>query len=303
MKKLFGSLLLTICLWLAWQYQEPIVDYILDNFVYSDEIILGTDNKYKRSYNYGFVQNTDNFTPQNRQDIINIIYTFLDRGWDTFSFFCPDEYTECTATVEEITNNQELLSNINNFVHPFNSYQKLLFSIDNRGKVTIFNQKVYTDEQISIINQKVDQIINQTITNNMSNYDKIKAIHNYIINNTVYDKVRLDNTNNPSNYLSHTAYGVLISGKGICGGYSDAMAIFLNKLGLNNYKIASANHVWNYVKLDNTWYHLDLTWDDPVSTTGENILTHNFFLINTITLEQKTTSQHTYNKNIYIEAK
>ena len=303
MKKLFGSFLLIICLWLAWQYQEPIVDYILDNFVYSNEIILGTDNEYKRSYDYGFVQNTDNFTPENRQDIINIIYTFLDRGWDSFSFFCPDEYTECTTTVEEITNNQELLSNINNFVHPFNSYQKLLISIDNRGKVTLVNQKVYTDEQISIINQKVDQIINQTITNNMSNYDKIKAIHNYIINNTVYDKVRLDNTNNPSNYLSHTAYGVLISGKGICGGYSDAMAIFLNKLGLNNYKIASANHVWNYVKLDNNWYHLDLTWDDPVSTTGENILTHNFFLINTITLEQKTTSQHTYNKNIYIEAK
>lgn len=302
MKKLFISIILLVCLGLTWHFQEPIVDYILDNFVYSNEITLGTDNEYKRDYSYGFVQTTDNFVPTNRQEIINIIYTFLDRGWDEFSFYCPKEYEECTDIVEEITNDQELLSTINNFIHPFNSYQKLLISIDNRGKVKLLNQKVYNDEQISIINQKVDQILNQIITPNMSDYDKIKVIHDYIINNTVYDKVRANDINNNSGYLSHTAYGVLISGKGICGGYSDAMAIFLNRLNLNNYKIASANHIWNYVKLDNNWYHLDLTWDDPVSTSGENILTHNFFLINTTTLEQKTTTQHKYNKNIYIEA-
>ena len=302
MKKLFATVFLILCLGLVWQHQEPIVDYILNNFIYSDEIILGTDNVYKRNYSYGFVQATDDFVPNNRQEIINIIYTFLDKGWNEFSFYCPEDYTECPKTVEQITNDQELLSSINNFVHPFNSYQTLLFSIDNRGKVTLVNQKVYTDEQINIINQKVDQVLSQLINDNMSNYDKITAIHNYIINNTVYDKVRANDISNNSGYLSHTAYGVLVSGKGICGGYSDAMAIFLNRLNLNNYKISSDNHVWNYVKLDNNWYHLDLTWDDPISNTGENLLTHNFFLINTPTLEQKTTSQHVYNKNIYIEA-
>lgn len=302
MKKLFVTILLILGLGLAWYYQEPIVDYILENFIYSDEIILGNDNEYKRNYNYGFVQATDDFVPNNKQEIINIIYTFLDRGWDTFSFYCPKEYTECSKNVEEITNNRELLSSINNFVHPFNSYQTLLFSIDNRGKVTLINQKVYTEEQINIINQKVDQIIAQIINANMNDKDKITAIHNYIINNTVYDRVRANDTENNSGYLSHTAYGVLISGKGICGGYSDAMAIFLNRLNINNYKISSDNHIWNYVKLDNNWYHLDLTWDDPISNTGENILTHNFFLINTQALEQKATSQHVYNKNTYIEA-
>lgn len=302
MKRLLVTILLLIGLWLAWHYQTPIVNYILDNFIYSDEIILGTDNSFKRSYNYGFVQTTDDFIPNNRQEIINIIYTFLDSGWDNFSFYCPKEYTDCSKTVEEITNNQELLSSINNFVHPFNSYQTLLFSIDNRGKVTLINNKVYTDEQINIINQKIDQILPQIVNDNMNDYDKITAIHNYIINSTVYDRVRANDINNYSGYLSHTAYGVLVSGKGICGGYSDAMAIFLNRLNINNYKISSDNHVWNYVKLNNNWYHLDLTWDDPISNTGDNILTHNFFLINTQALEQKATSQHIYNKNVYIEA-
>lgn len=298
MKKIIITITLLLSLFLVWFFQKPIVNFILDNFIYNDEIILGTDNQYKRDYNYSFVQTTDNFVPSNRQDIINIIYTFLDRGWNEFSFFCPEEYQECQSDVEEITNDQELLSNVNNFVHPFNSYKKLLISINNRGKVTLVNQKLYNNDEINIINQKVDQIINSLIKNDMTDQEKIKVIHDYIINNTVYDKV---STNNNTN-TSHTAYGVLISGKGICGGYSDAMAIFLNRLKLNNYKIASANHVWNYVKLDDKWYHLDLTWDDPVSTSGENILTHNFFLITTTSLEQKTTTQHEYNKNIYIEA-
>lgn len=302
MKKIIITIMLLICLALAWFFQEPIVNFILDNFVYDDEIILGTDNEYKRDYNYTFVQTTDNFVPSNRQDIINIIYTFLDRGWNEFSFFCPKEYNDCQKTVEDITNDQELLSNINNFVHPFNSYKKLLISISNRGQVTLVNQKLYSAEKINIINQKVDQIINGIIKNDMTDYEKIKVIHDYIINNTVYDKVQAEGDANNNNYESHTAYGVLISGKGICGGYSDAMAIFLNRLKLNNYKIASSNHIWNFVKLNDQWYHLDLTWDDPVSTSGENILTHNFFLITSASLKQKATTQHDYNKNIYIEA-
>ena len=32
--------------------------------------------------------------------------------------------------------------------------------------------------------------------------------------------------------------------------------------GIKNYKIASSNHVWNYVYIENNWYHLDLTWDE-----------------------------------------
>lgn len=302
MRKLLVSIFLLSFLGFIWYYQEEIVNYILEEYIYTEEIILGTDNEYKRDYDYSFIQTTDNFVPQNRQDLLNIIYTFLDSGWEEFSFYCPEEYENCIPTIEEITGNKELLSTINNFVHPFNSYQKIFINIDSRNKITLINQKTYSQEQINIINQKVDYIISQLIKPEMTNYEKIKTLHDYIINTTVYDKVRADDVNVNSGYLSHTAYGVLISGKGICGGYSDAMAILLNRLNLNNYKISSLNHVWNFIKLDTGWVHLDLTWDDPIVNTGENILTHNFFLINTFTLEQKLTTQHTFNKNIYSEA-
>ena len=133
----------------------------------------------------------------------------------------------------------------------------------------------------------------------MSDEEKIKQAHNYIINNSKYDKDRSDN--NIVNYKSDTAYGTLLEGYSLCGGYTDAMELFLEDLNIKSYKIASENHVWNAVNLNNTWYHLDLTWDDPITNDGSDILEYNFFLITTPELEEIENEQHNYDKAIYSE--
>ena len=79
--------------------------------------------------------------------------------------------------------------------------------------------------------------------------------------------------------------------------------IFLNKLDVPNYRISSENHVWNLVYLDGNWYHLDLTWDDPVTENNTNIRLDNFLLITTDQLEQLDTGYHVYDKSVYLEAK
>ena len=140
----------------------------------------------------------------------------------------------------------------------------------------------------------------------MTNQEKVKAIHDYIINNTIYDTISSENIKlnieTSETITSHKAIGPLIYGLGICGGYSDAMSIFLTKLGIQNYKIANENHVWNLVNIDGTWYHLDLTWDDPVLNTHENISIDDFFLISTDTLHQIDPKKHLFDKTIYKEA-
>ena len=60
-------------------------------------------------------------------------------------------------------------------------------------------------------------------------------------------------------------------------------------------------HTWNSVYVDDEWLHLDLTWDDPVTTTGEDRLEYNFFLITDKELENRNTGQHNYDRTIYIE--
>ena len=129
--------------------------------------------------------------------------------------------------------------------------------------------------------------------------DKVLKIHDYIINNTKYDEDRI---NGIIKYKSNIAYGPLIENYGICGGYADAMALFLNKWNIPNYKVASSTHVWNAIYINEQWLHLDLTWDDPVSEDRSiDTLLHKFYLIDTRTLEDYEITDHDFNKTVYRE--
>lgn len=303
MKKLIAFLIVLSVLGLTYIYKEDLTRYVVYNFIYTNNKVMESPNAYYKKYNYQFVQDTDSTVPHNKQDILNIIYSGLNRGLDIIEYYCSDKsYNECMDDSKNITSDQDLLSSINDYVHPFNSYTKLSIQTNNLGKVKIEVNKLYDENEINQINQKVDEVIN-TIDNNLPIKDKIKAIHDYIINNTVYDTAAKDITNiqNPI-YKSQKAYGALIEGKAICGGYSDAAAIFFDRLNIPNYKIASSNHVWNLVQIDNTWYHIDLTWDDPVVNTGENVLLDTYFLISTDQLLSNDTTQHTFNKMYFKEA-
>ena len=149
----------------------------------------------------------------------------------------------------------------------------------------------------------------------MDIYTKIKTIHDYIINTTKYDVER--NNNKTSKYKSFIAYGPLLEGYATCNGYTDAMALFLTKMGIPNFKVAMTpdtntkdeeGHVWNAIYLNNTWLHLDLTWDDPVSLDGKDYLEHTYFLITTKELEaidnqDVQITEHNFKRNIYLELK
>ena len=178
--------------------------------------------------------------------------------------------------------------------------QNIDTEFDSLGKVTITITHNYTNSQIETIESKVDDIYNELIKDNMNDNEKIKSIHDYIINTTKYDTDRSDNK--ITKYHSDIAYGALIEHYAICGGYADSMKLFLDKLNIPNYKISSENHIWNLVKLDNKWYHLDLTWDDPVTSTGEDVLEYDYFLITTEQLKKLETDQHIFDENVYQEA-
>ena len=257
-------------------------------------------NEYYIDKNYEFVQNTNDFLAKDKEHLKNIFYTVINSGTNTFTFYCSDEYSKCTSDVTDIVNNQELLSNINNFVHPYNSFEKINASYDEFGKIVIEIDKVYTDEDIKILDEKIDEIISKKIKSNMNDEEKIKTIHDYIINNGKYatDKIREKNKDK----LYNKANDILIDGLGLCSSYADAMALFLHEFELTNYKIASETHIWNLVLLDKEWLHIDLTWDDPVTNTGEDKLDILFLLIDTDRLEELKVEQHDFDKKVYKEA-
>lgn len=301
MKKVMTVAVLLVILGVVLQFRDTILIQI-DNIINSKKVVtLENRNDYYRNYDFNFVQNTDNFSPQNRQDILNIYYTAINSGKESFTFYCPKEYSGCVKEVEALAENQTLLSDINNFVHPFNGFNHIETEYDSIGRVTINIIKSYDDEQIEEINKKIDLLYPSIINENLSDKDKIKAVHDYIINNTNYDSDRSDK--NIINYNSDIAYGPLFQGYAICGGYTDLMELFLERLHIKSYKVSSEKHVWNAVNLDGHWYHLDLTWDDPVTSDNQQLLEHEFFLITDSRLKELEKSEHVYDYSVYSELK
>ncbi len=263
------------------------------------EVELGDVNDYYRDYGFLYATNTDNFEPENYQDIINIFYTILNAGKEEFTFYCPKHYEGCIEDIQKFANDQSLLSDINNFVHPYNGFSHIETEYDTLGQVTIHVTHSYTEDEMEQINAKINELAPQLINPSRAARDNIQAVHDYIINTTRYDSLKSEQ--NIDRYQSDIAYGPLFEGYGVCGGYTDLMALFLEKMGLINYKVSSSKHIWNAVLIEGNWYHLDLTWDDPVADDGGDYLEYNYFLVPTYLLTPD--EQHDYDPNVYLELK
>lgn len=292
---------------------NKICSFLVNTLEENPKIIKENKSIYALNESFEFVSSTTDFTPLSKQDLKNIIYTTVDSGWNNFTFYCPNEYSKCVKDIMDITNDQEILTHLNNFVSPYNSFSNIKTTISDSGEITLNIKYLYTDDKINDINKKIDEVLKNNINDSMDDYEKIKVIHDYIINNAKYDVKR--NNENISQFNSYIAYGPLIEGYATCNGYTDAMALFLNKLGYKNFKIATTpddknltGHIWNAVYLNNKWLHLDVTWDDPVSEDGKDYLLHKYFLITDEELKKAdegkvVVTEHNYLKNIYSEFK
>lgn len=342
--KRFFTLVICCCLIGTVCYKlDSITDLIVKYFSSTQAVVKEEKNKYAKDYDFEFVKRSEDFIPYNYQDLLNIFYTIINYGYDNFTFYCPVEYQDCLKDVEEISNpsNIELLTTLGNYVSPYNNFTSMKVQYDTAGEITVDVEYLYSEDDISSINDKLDDIWASLVTNDMDNKAIIYAFHDYIINNTRYDLVfegelkaynekceeyeilleqnkkntpRYDQikqeyeTYKKSRYTTHQASkatGPLFEGYAICSGYTDVMALVLDRLGLPNFKVASETHVWNVVYIDNQWLHIDLTWDDPVSgdDVNKNNLLHKFYLIDTPTLEEFDIQDHTFNKSMYLEFK
>ena len=282
-------------------YGKVIEEMLNAYFSPPPEVTLGKVNEYYRNVDFDFVQNTNYFIPDDMQDLLNIYYTVLNSGKTKFSFYCPKEYTTCLEDVKILANDQNTLSDINNYVHPYNSFAHIETEYDSLGRVNLTIKHAYTKKQIQEINEKIESLYTLLVSENNSEYKNIEIIHDYIIDHSKYDSERAEKDDSP--YHSDTAYGPLFEGYATCGGYTDLMELYLEKMNIKSFKVSSEEHVWNAVYYNNEWLHLDITWDDPVVDDGSDHLTHNYFLIDTNRLHDMEPTQHIFNEEHYYELK
>lgn len=98
----------------------------------------------------------------------------------------------------------------------------------------------------------------------MSDLEKVIALHDYLAVNCEYDYENYEAGTIPLE--SYSAYGVLVNRIAVCQGYALAYKYLLNQAGIECYMVTSniMLHAWNLVVLDDAYYHVDVTWADPV---------------------------------------
>ncbi len=127
---------------------------------------------------------------------------------------------------------------------------------------------------IEIFTGKTRQILYSVIEDDMTDVEKALVLHDYIVNNSVY---------NAQGYMEGrgtTAYDVLINGYGVCTGYSQAYGYLLDAVGIESIMVDSEdmNHMWNMINIDDAWYHVDVTWDDVVPDFPGRV-SHSHFML------------------------
>ena len=116
----------------------------------------------------------------------------------------------------------------------------------------------------------------------MSEVEKAKALHDHIVRICEYDRAAADA--NDGSPLARTVYSVMVRRLAVCEGYTMAYRYLLNKVGIRSEEVISdkMNHCWNYVNLSGQWYHVDVTWDDPIyagKDPARDPISHEFFLL------------------------
>jgi hypothetical protein len=158
---------------------------------------------------------------------------------------------------------------------------RLIFSYNHCGSVIHAYQSqddpTFTVSDQIVLDELISNVLEQYVREDMSDYEKVMAIHDYLVVNTVYTE------SEDKDYLA-TVLSVLKDGRGQCQGYSEAFAALMIISGVET-RIVSGKafdsqmrfvpHAWNQVKIGGIWYHVDVTWDDPIPDTGGVVL-HNY---------------------------
>ena len=143
-----------------------------------------------------------------------------------------------------------------------------------------------TSAQEAQVDTAVTNLINQLGVKNGTNYQKAKAVYDYMCKNIVYDYEGLY----ANDLFCHSAYSAIIEHETVCQGYASMFYRMMLEMGVgcrvvagdaNSYATGSGygndDHGWNIVKMGNYYYNLDSTWDAELHPNGKN---YEYFLLN-----------------------
>ena len=216
---------------------------------------------------------------------------------------------ELSGYKEKITVNRYYIGNINanDALRDLIDDTPWLFFVDEwtweetGQKINIFPKYKYTRKRTEELRERCQKevgIILSRLKEDKGVNGIAKHLHDILIRNIKYEK--------QNDYEVHTIIGPLLKRKCVCDGFSKLYKLILDELGIENYLIYgkgfvhtlsdSEEHAWNLVKIDNDFYHVDVTYDATLSM--HDYIRYDYFLIDDTLISM----DHYWNRSIIPKA-
>lgn len=275
-----------------------------------------TSFKLECNFDYGKEQNLFDTLVNNCSTKVNFHVTMKKAS--TFSnnvFMFTLEYSDMASkkAADEPAYEQYMSVNyqpyVSNRSSDYNDF-RLYKNTTNACDVDYTDQLVYVLERgiipnvksgsmVSNVYEKIKEVLRNIIDDRMSDYEKIKAIHDYLILNVTYDNDLLNlayqNVEDINSYNGFYLEGVFIDKLAVCDGISKAFSVMCNLEGIPCVSVTGAQlenpnglgHAWNKVFLDGKWYIVDVTSDGTIINQSYEILSYEYFLISNDSYSKK----------------
>ena len=153
-----------------------------------------------------------------------------------------------------------------------------------------------SDKDAAILEQ-CRAVLGELITEDMTDFQKELAVHDWIVEHGSYDQTVHNNPGHSGRTGYRDPYGILVGGYGNCLGYSTTFQLLMDLCDVECITVVGAafdsmeDHAWNMVRLDGEWYCVDVTWDDPTMGNGNtnSVIRHRYF---NVTSDRMRESDH-----------
>ncbi|NTV89871.1 MAG: hypothetical protein HGA22_05860 [Clostridiales bacterium] len=280
--------------------------------------------EYGNIESYAPASSSNGYVVKNNTELFKLlrksVYTFQSQVRIDLSSYSGDLFSDFESTCDRAVSAVTKSTGVENILSEWaysstgNSFTLSLSYWDSKKE---FDAKKLQNAQALY---KARYIVAARIKPSMSDYNKELVLHDYIVNTTKYDYENYKKGSVPD--VSFTAYGCLNLGTAVCQGYSNAMKLLSDLSGLECLVVAGKSssgstwegHAWNMVKVAGNYYHLDVTFDDPVVADSKGLLTHYYFNLSDKELSRKhrwdasaypdcnSTAENFYTKNGMVAA-
>lgn len=153
---------------------------------------------------------------------------------------------------------------------PFIRYNVSQYSYHWKGSdryalVTLYVDYRETYEQYRSVRAEAKRVVQELMPEGLEEAEQVRWLHDYVVMNVSYDEG-----------MTHfTAYDAIYKGTTVCQGYALWLQALLEQAGIASMVVEGTAgetlHAWNMVEVNGQWYHVDATWDDPVSNEADEV--------------------------------